>query len=302
MTIALSVGMQRMAKQGAIVRRLSAVETLGSTSVLCSDKTGTLTRNEMTVTAIWLPGDRQIEVSGAGYAPQGVLTEDETGLPLSRFVLGGFSQGAMLATDVTLRLEDSPGALIIYSGTMNQGINEHLGNYIKLQPGENIVLSLDRIAIFKKALQTGEVQILSYSDEIMKICDDVVAASPIPSSQKPTLRRLMPKLHKRLGIQSAVILPLRTANNRLGLALIPSQYRYSDQDKERFSSISEQVSGIFHRIQTDQQRSENIRELELIYRTFAEDLLFQLHMLVLLTSLPKGQHLIVLFLHRHILI
>jgi len=77
MTIALSVGMQRMAKQGAIVRRLSAVETLGSTSVICSDKTGTLTRNEMTVTAIWLPGDRQIEVSGAGYAPQGMLTEGE---------------------------------------------------------------------------------------------------------------------------------------------------------------------------------------------------------------------------------
>ena len=74
MTIALAVGMQRMAKRGAIVRRLAAVETLGSTKVICSDKTGTLTKNEMTVTALWLPDGRAIQVSGAGYDPVGKLT------------------------------------------------------------------------------------------------------------------------------------------------------------------------------------------------------------------------------------
>ena len=83
MTIALAVGMQRMAARGAIIRRLSAVETLGSTTVICTDKTGTLTRNEMTVSQLWLPGGTEVSVSGIGYAPEGQLIPDDAAtLPL----------------------------------------------------------------------------------------------------------------------------------------------------------------------------------------------------------------------------
>lgn len=80
-TIALAIGVQRMIKAQAIVRKLPAVETLGCASVICSDKTGTLTKNEMTVRRIWLASGL-IEVSGDGYAPQGDLRRE--GRVLSR--------------------------------------------------------------------------------------------------------------------------------------------------------------------------------------------------------------------------
>lgn len=78
-TMTLALGMRRMARMGALIRRLPAVEALGSTTVICTDKTGTLTRNEMTVSAFVLDA-RRIDVTGTGYAPVGDFQEN--GKPL----------------------------------------------------------------------------------------------------------------------------------------------------------------------------------------------------------------------------
>ena len=74
-TISLALGMQEMIKRHALIRKLSSVETLGSATVICSDKTGTLTQNAMTVTRVWVDG-QMLEITGSGYVPEGEFRQD----------------------------------------------------------------------------------------------------------------------------------------------------------------------------------------------------------------------------------
>ncbi|HET9020738.1 MAG TPA: cation-translocating P-type ATPase [Ornithinibacter sp.] len=119
-TISLAIGLQRMARRNALIRRLPAVETLGSTSVICSDKTGTLTRDEMTVRRVWVAG-RTWDVAGSGYEPAGAFSVEGTTAPPSPALLG-LLRAAALASDAELHLTDggwritgdpTEGALIV---------------------------------------------------------------------------------------------------------------------------------------------------------------------------------------------
>ncbi len=100
-SITLAIGVQRMARHNAVVRRLPAVETLGSTSVICSDKTGTLTRNEMTARRIVVTGAEYL-VDGAGYAPEGQIKLTGPEAASSQAVQADLIRAALLCNDAQL--------------------------------------------------------------------------------------------------------------------------------------------------------------------------------------------------------
>ncbi|MDR7871310.1 MAG: calcium-translocating P-type ATPase, SERCA-type [Tissierellaceae bacterium] len=134
-TIVLSLGMNKMVKRNAIVKKLLAVETLGSTTVICSDKTGTLTQNEMTVVKVYTDG-KILDITGTGYEPKGEFKQDNENIdPSSIGDLETLLSLGILANDASLEEtsegfkvigDPTEGALVTLAGKANitkEGIN-----------------------------------------------------------------------------------------------------------------------------------------------------------------------------------
>lgn len=140
LTITLAVGVQAMARRNAIVRRLPAIETLGSVSVICTDNTGTLTRNEMMVSSL-VTGSHKFALEGTGYEPRGAIKLDDALVNVREHaVLDELGRAAVLCNDASLRdhegvwtVEGDPmeGALLAMAGKLGLNAQSELATWAR---------------------------------------------------------------------------------------------------------------------------------------------------------------------------
>ena len=183
-TITLAIGVSRMAKRKAIIRKLPAVETLGSTTVICSDKTGTLTENQMTVRRIF-SGNTFFDVEGNGYAPEGKIVSngaDVTGtmpVSLSETLMAGIlcNDSRLVETDSLWRVEGDPteGALITAAAKagLTPQATEHEAPRLDVIPFES---ERQFMATLHKTAAGNMLYLKGAIEKVLEACSDGLSA------------------------------------------------------------------------------------------------------------------------------
>lgn len=183
LTVALSIGMYRMAKKNVLIRRLAAIETLGSVTAICTDKTGTLTRNEMTVTRAFT-GFKEYYVTGVGFIPEGKFLKDgkdidptEDGLLFQAIKIGGLCNNAKLyREDGTWRLFGDPteGALVVLA--YKAGLDIELSNNTTLRVFEIPFDSTSKLMVtLHSAVDKKVVMVKGALEQVLGLCGNVAA-------------------------------------------------------------------------------------------------------------------------------
>lgn len=178
-TLSLAMAVQNMAKKNALVKHLNSVETLGETTVICSDKTGTLTKNEMTVQQVWLPGGNLYEVSGSGYEPNGIVTKEGKRIELTQekdlltlIRIGCLNNdSAIEEKDDTYHLVGSPdeGSILILADKADYDYRDEVKKYSKISE-----LPFDsqrkRMTTIRKSADDTLVLTKGGIDEVLSCC------------------------------------------------------------------------------------------------------------------------------------
>lgn len=240
-TLSLAMATKRMAKRNALIKKLSAVETLGCTTVICTDKTGTLTQNEMTVQSIWLPqmvngvlSGREINVSGIGYEPIGDLTENNRKLdslidqPLRTMLLtmARCNTSKLVPPDAensrwTIIGDPTEAALLVAAGKAGLKGETIRGDIIAEQPFES---RRKRMSIVQLENTPQGLQRVVHTKggirEILDVCDEIqLGAERVPLTEEI--------IHQ--------IMQVNDNYARLGLRVLAASQRTMDREESDYS-------------------------------------------------------------------
>ncbi len=214
-TITLAIGMNRMVKKKVLMRNLPAVETLGSATVFCTDKTGTLTENEMTLQKIILD-NREINISGTGYIPEGEFSEEEEALdPTKDQIISLSLKAGLLCSDAVLNKKDNgqweivgdptEGALVVAAKKADYERNDLEKKYNRQ---EEIPFDSERkfMAVkYKKPENSEEIFLKGAPDVVINMCDKVYEKNEMINLSEEKKEELK-KENKRLAKESFRIL------------------------------------------------------------------------------------------------
>jgi Ca2+-transporting ATPase len=205
-TITLIEGWRRLAQHGVVTRRLSSVETLGATTVICADKTGTLTQNEMTVREIWA-GDGPVRVGGVGYKPTGSFSIDDKSLDHAAVKrrIGGLMRAAIFTSDARLLPPDTmqpqwhilgdpvEAATLVVAAKAGYNITELLETVpqvVMLPPSDTVELEgrvVEERNAYVAYFKGSANAVLAHATSIATVDGD----RPLNDSDRQTLRRVI---------------------------------------------------------------------------------------------------------------
>ena len=223
-TISLALGMREMVRRNALIRRLASVETLGSATVICSDKTGTLTQNEMTVTQISIDG-KDIYVTGGGYAPHGEFQIDGKSIDILEYPaattalwVGALNNDALLEhnEDGTYKMIGDPteGAIIVAAAKADKDYQELSEDYPRVQeiPFDSV---RKRMTTIHKVLdpQTDDFSPFKTDDTVKDWY--VVAVKGAPDVMLELCQHYQTYDDKRAGMTEEVRERVRVANDQM---------------------------------------------------------------------------------------
>ena len=226
MTVTLAIGVQRMARRHAIIRRLPAAEALGGVTVICSDKTGTLTKNEMTVQQVITAGT-VYGMSGAGYAPHGGFALDGREVDVAQHpILADIARASLLCNDASLdnvdgewRLAGDPTEVALVTLALKAGLDQHFER--EALPRTDII-PFESEHRFMATLHhdhtgRGVVFLKGAPERVLALCDTQYAAGEIRPLDLPDWHARM-ETAAGIGMRLLAIAMRTEQNHRLELS------------------------------------------------------------------------------------